>query len=108
MNSKAKGKRGELEVVRMLNKHGFAARRGQQFSGGPDSPDVICPSLDFHWEVKLTNHLNLTAAWRQCVADTTDQVPIVAHKANRQEWKVTLRLEDLLQLLKRKETELPI
>jgi hypothetical protein len=45
MNSRNKGKRGELEAAHMLTHEGFPARRGQQFSGGTDSPDVVCESL---------------------------------------------------------------
>ena len=38
----------------MFREAGFEARRGQQFSGGADSPDVIVPALpDFHWEIKF-------------------------------------------------------
>ena len=33
MNSKHKGKRGELEVAAILREHGYDARRGQQYSG---------------------------------------------------------------------------
>jgi hypothetical protein len=37
----------------MFREAGFEARRGQQFSGGTDSPDVVVPALpDFHWEIK--------------------------------------------------------
>jgi hypothetical protein len=38
MNSRNKGKRGELEAAKFLASEGFPARRGQQFSGGADSP----------------------------------------------------------------------
>tara|TARA_Y100000310_G_scaffold321537_1_gene379279 strand:+ start:434 stop:664 length:231 start_codon:yes stop_codon:yes gene_type:complete len=33
VNSRQKGKRGELEVVHLLKEYGFEARRGQQFKG---------------------------------------------------------------------------
>jgi len=51
--SREKGKRGEREFCELLREHGFDARRGQQFAGGPDSPDVVtdCPC---HFEVKRT------------------------------------------------------
>jgi hypothetical protein len=39
VDSKRKGKRGELEFAAVLRAEGFQARRGQQFSGSPDSPD---------------------------------------------------------------------
>ena len=37
MNSRRKGKVGEREFAALLREHGFDARRGQQFSGSPDS-----------------------------------------------------------------------
>jgi len=45
MNSREKGKRGERQWRDELRANGYAARRGQQFSGSPDSPDVICDGL---------------------------------------------------------------
>lgn len=101
MNSKAKGKRGELELVRFLKAHGHPARRGQQFQGGPDSPDVVCPSLPFHIECKRTERLSLYEALEQAERDAGDDLaPLVAHKRNRGKWLAILRLEDLLRLIK--------
>ena len=45
MNSRAKGARGERLWRDELRAQGFTARRGQQFSGSPDSPDVVCEEL---------------------------------------------------------------
>jgi Holliday junction resolvase len=52
--SRTKGKVGEREVAELLRANGFhAARRGVQYQGGADSPDVIgLPG--FHNEVKRT------------------------------------------------------
>ena len=53
-NNCKKGKRVELKVVHWLHSLGFpGARRGQQYAGGTDSPDVIVPELPhLHFEVK--------------------------------------------------------
>ena len=99
MNSRDKGKRGELELSHFLTEHGFPARRGQQFSGGPESPDVICKSLPFHFEVKRTERLRLHEAMNQATNDAGDMTPAVAHRRNRDEWLVTMRLSDLLELV---------
>ena len=53
MNSKDKGKRGERMAAAKFREHGFDARRGVQYSGGPDSPDVVGPE-GLHIEVKFT------------------------------------------------------
>ena len=62
MNSRQKGKRGEREAAVFLTVNGLPARRGQQFSGSPDSPDVVCPLLPgVHLEVKRCERTNLEA-----------------------------------------------
>ena len=100
MNSRDKGKRGELELSHFLTDHGFPAHRGQQFSGGPDSPDVICKSLPFHFECKRTERLRIHEAMQQAMADAgPESVPLVAHRRNGGDWLAILRLDDLLELL---------
>jgi Holliday junction resolvase len=100
VNSRRKGKVGELAFTKLLNEHGFSARRGQQFKGGHDSPDVIC-DLPYHWEIKRTERLRIEEAYAQAVAECpAGQTPIVAHKRNRMPWMVTLSAEDFLILLK--------
>ena len=56
VNSCAKGKRGEREVAALLRANGFPfARRGQQFKGTADSPDVVCDELpNVYMEVKTS------------------------------------------------------
>ena len=101
MNSREKGKRGELELSHFLTEHGFPARRGQQFSGSPDSPDVICPSLPFHFEVKRCERLRLHEAMNQATNDAgLSSVPLVAHRRNGGEWLAVLRVTDLIGLIK--------
>ena len=98
MNSRNKGKRGELELARILREHGYTARRGQQYHGGADSPDVIgLPGI--HIEVKRVERLNLTEAYAQAFRDAADgEIPAVFHKRNREPWMVTVKLEDFLEL----------
>jgi Holliday junction resolvase len=100
MNSCQKGKRGERAWRDELIAHGYRARRGQQFSGTPDSPDVVCLDLPrFHFEVKCVEHLRLHEAMAQAVRDAGDNIPVVAHRKNRGEWLVTVRAEDWFKLL---------
>ena len=58
MNQRQKGAAAEREVVKLLNGKWLTAdgttvtaRRGQQFSGGPDSPDVVHNIPMVHLEV---------------------------------------------------------
>ena len=102
MNCCEKGKRGERDWRDELRAHGYEARRGQQFSGSPDSPDVVCPDLPgFHFEVKTVERLNVHEAMAQAVNDAADNVPVVVHKRNRDGWLVTMRSADWFDLLAR-------
>jgi Holliday junction resolvase len=99
--SRQKGKRGEREVVQLLKAHGYEARRGQQFKGTPDSPDVVSESFhDFHIEVKRVEALSLYKAMSQAKEDASEiQRPIVFHKKNNEEWLVVMEAEELFKLL---------
>ena len=99
-NSKRKGKIGELEVAKYLKEHGLTARRGVQYCGGPDSPDVICEEWkNIHIEVKRDEHLNIEKAMQQSTKDKGEgQLPLVIHRKNREDWKVTLWLADFIDI----------
>jgi len=94
-NSRAKGAAGERELAEVLRGMGHTkCRRGQQFSGSPDSPDV-CGILGVHPEVKRVQSLNLNAAMDQAVRDAGSNTPAVFHRRNNKPWLVTVRLADL-------------
>jgi Holliday junction resolvase len=98
-NSRAKGARGEREFAEFLRERGYEARRGQQFSGGDDSPDVVHNVEGIHFEVKRTETLRLMDATQQAREDCGDKVPVVAWKRNRGDWYAVLTCHDLLALL---------
>lgn len=100
MNSRNKGKRGELELAEFLRLHGFEARRGQQFHGGAGSPDVVTNVPGVHFECKRVEKFQLEPAMAQAVADAGANTPVVAHRKNRGEWLAILRLEDFLSLVR--------
>lgn len=95
-----KGARGERELAAWLRERGYNARRGQQFSGSPESPDVVCPDVPFHFECKRTERLSLYPAMAQAIGDAGYKIPVVAHRRNHGEWLAVLRLDDLLKILK--------
>lgn len=85
--SRNKGARGEREFRDLLREHGFEARRGQQFAGGPDSPDVIV-NLPVHFEVKRTECFS-PSYLRQAEQDAHPlNQPVVAWKCNFAPWRV--------------------
>lgn len=100
MNSRQKGKVGEREFAALLRVHGFDARRGQQFAGGGDSPDVVSDALRWlHIEVKRVQHLNLADACAQARRDCGGKPWIVAHRQNRGAWFITMDSDALYDLL---------
>ena len=104
MNSRNKGKRGELALVKKLNEFGFKTRRGQQYSG-LGVADVI--GIDgLHIECKYTakGHGNTYEWVEQAVRDAKGLIPVVMHKkvsenSRGNEWLVTMRLEDFKDLI---------
>lgn len=107
MNAREKGKRGERQWRDELRAQGYQARRGQQFSGSPDSPDVVCAELDWiHFEVKAVERLNIEDAMEQARRDGGasrtghQKTPVVAHKRNFRPWLVTITAEVFFQFLR--------
>jgi len=94
-----KGKKGEREVARILRDHGYTdARRGQQFQGSPDSPDVVgLPG--FHIEVKRTEQCRLYDYMEQAESDAGEaEIPVVFHRQNRKKWVAILDLDHFLMV----------
>jgi len=94
-NSRAKGARGEREAAKAITAaYGCPCRRGQQFAGGPDSPDILgVPGL--HFEVKRAERFSIYKAMAQAVRDAGPaRVPVVLHRNNRGEWLRITRLSD--------------
>jgi len=101
INSRTKGKRGEREFAALLREHGFDARRGQQFAGGADSPDVVSDALAWiHFEIKRVQHLNLAAACAQAKRDCAGKPWVVAHRRNHAPWFITMDGRDLHGVLR--------
>jgi hypothetical protein len=109
VNSREKGKRGERMWRDELRANGYAARRGQQFSGSPESPDVVCDSLPWiHFEVKAVERLNVQDAVDQTIRDCgmrsaecgMQKIPMVAHKRRFRRWLVTMEAETFFRFLR--------
>ena len=106
VNSRAKGCRGERQWRDVLKKHGWTeARRGQQYSGNPEAPDVVGGPEGYHVEVKHVERLNVRDAMDQATEDAGDKKPYVAWKKNNKPWLVILYAEDFLPLLQKEQTD---
>lgn len=107
--SRNKGKRGELEIVKILKLAGFEkAQRSAQCKGNTgQAPDVEgLPGI--HIEVKRVERLNLKKAYEQAVNDSKENgnndIAAVFHRGSYQPWMVSLSLNDFLTLIKKGET----
>ena len=113
INSREKGRRGEVEIAHILQEYGYNTRRGQQFSGANGDADVEgLPGI--HMEVKRVEHLNIDKALQQAIRDNyADElkqgkklIPAVFHRSNddrkkdstKGTWKVTLTLKDFMEI----------
>lgn len=100
INSRRKGKAGELELSKKLKEYGYETRRGQQYSGANGDADVVGLN-NIHIECKRVEKLNLEDAVTQSVKDARkNETPVVMHRKNHKEWLVTMRLIDWVELYK--------
>jgi len=102
VHSRNKGAAGERELAREIGRiFRCSARRGQQFCGSPDSPDVVTSIPGVHLECKRTERFQLYAALGQATRDAGEaSVPVVCHRQNRQPWVAVVKLDDLPRLVR--------
>ena len=97
INSKRKGAEGEREFANELRKHGFeGARRGGQYAGSPDSPDVVGVE-GIHFEVKRTERTDIYGWMGQAQRDCGENIPVVGFRKNGEKWVVILTLDDFCE-----------
>lgn len=100
--SKEKGKRGEREVAALMREHGFEARRGQQYRGGDDSPDVVHNVPGLHVEVKFRQRFSIYEALDKADEEApNDRLQAIFHRQVRKPWLVTLYAHDFLEFMNR-------
>lgn len=106
--SRDKGKRGQLEFVKVVEAHGLKAidMGNLQSSSNVDVPDVSIENVALV-EVKRRESFSLYPALEQAVRAFEAYAlkrdcafPVVAHRRNRKEWVIVLRAEDFFELLK--------
>ena len=100
MNSKSKGKRGELELAELLRTAGYAnARRSAQYCGNTgDAPDITGVE-GLHIECKRREQIQDEVFMQQAEKEAKKgEVPVVMYRRSREKWKVCIRL-DLFMLI---------
>ena len=100
VNSKRKGKDGELELVHKLKEHGYDVRRSVQYNGKEEEGQADLLGLPgIHIECKRTESLRLYEAVDQAKRDSKgkNQIPVVFHRRNRCEWLAIMTLDDFME-----------
>lgn len=98
-SSQRKGRAAELEIARLLQGYGYDVEPGRALNYGTE-PDLV-GLKGIHCELKRREHVDLSAALKQAAADAKkfkDGLPTVFHRGNRQNWRVTMTLENWLKL----------
>lgn len=111
INSKRKGKTGELELARKLRELGYEVRRSVQYNGKEEEGQADLLGLPgIHIECKRTEKLNLYEAIGQAKRDSEGkgELPVVFHRRNNCEWLAILPLEDFIKLYREYASDLLI
>jgi len=97
LNSRRKGKNGELEAAKFLRDlFGWVCGRTQQHCGTADSADLrVEQTPQLWWEVKRNERLNVTKAMEIAISQSGRRTPVLMHRRSRSEWLLTIRVTDL-------------
>lgn len=101
INSKRKGKDGELELCRKIREYGYEVHRSEQYCGKAGDADVEgLPGI--HIECKRVEKLNIHDAMDQAERDAdaahVPLIPAVFHRKNNTEWLVTMTMDGFMEL----------
>ena len=98
MNSRNKGKVGERELAKVLQGYGYDTRRGQQYAGANGDADVV-GIQGLHIECKRCQQVRDEEFLQQSEKDAREsELPVVIYRRNREQWKVTMRLDTFIKL----------
>ena len=102
-SERAKGARGELEVVKLLHAHGWTeAKRTSDGRAQIERGDIADGPIGLHLEVRRRETAAIWAWLKQAEREARDgNIPVVAFRRSRSKWYAALELEDLLALLGR-------
>ncbi len=100
-NSRVKGASGERELAKWFRDNlNVEARRGQQFSGSPDSPDIVTDIGGLYIECKRREKLgSLHDVMARAQRDAGEKTPVVFHRKNGKPWLITFNADDLTKIV---------
>lgn len=86
-----KGKSGERQAAHYLTSLGYPARRGRQFKGTADSPDVVVEGvhLEVKWRATASLDNGLDQWCEEARAECGSKPWAVLWRGNRQPWRLT-------------------
>jgi len=107
MNSRAKGKRGEVEAALLLTQLGLRARRAVEFCCFDGEGDLITNVDGVHFEVKFSERLNPYAYMQQAKRDSEAKQrrqrrsvkPCVMMRSSHRKWLVCIEANDLWEVI---------
>lgn len=102
VNSKAKGKRFELELAGLFREYGYDARRTAQYCGNTGDASDVAGLPGIHVEAKRQEKMYLydwmAQAKHDAAAGGEGRLPAVFHRKNNAGVLVTMELDDWMQL----------
>lgn len=100
INSKIKGKVGELTLVHELNDRGYNVERTAQYNGKSADSEADLRGLNgIHIECKVRERHNVYDYINQVDRDKKDnELGCVFMKSNRKKWLVMMDLDDWIKL----------
>lgn len=98
INSKRKGKNGELQLVEELRHCGYAnARRSAQYCGNTGEAADVVGVDGLHIECKRTEKFRDEASLKQAERDARKgNLPTVFYRRNGEKWKVMMRMDTFM------------
>ena len=98
--AREKGKRGEREAAKELNRlFGLEARRAQQYCGEAGDADLLGVE-GLHVEVKRVERFHMHPALEQADSDRkAGEAPLILTKQNLKSWVVCCYLDDLPKVM---------
>lgn len=108
VNSRRKGKTGELEAARYLREHlGLPASRSAQHSGKEQADLRGVPGV--HFEVKRRRKIGACQFMEQAQADAaTGEIPVVLLRPDDGHWLILLDPRDVERLAQRLSASRPV
>ena len=101
VNSRNKGKRGELEVAKLLRDYGFDGRRTAQYCGNTGEAADVVGLPGHHLEIKRCETIKLMDWIQQAERDAKHgEEPAVVFRKSQEPWRIVVSFEHYLRIMR--------